>query len=301
MEKNYDDTFLARWAAGELTPEELQAFEKSTEYSEYKMISEGANRLEAPSFDRQALWQGIQKQTSQKTETKVRRLPSWIWPAAAAAVLLLVGYFTFLQTSTFTTQQGETFSFELPDTSQVILNAVSEASFNKRSWSSDRSLELDGQAYFEVAKGSVFEVITSEGTVQVTGTEFSVNARERYFEVICYEGSVRVESREDQIDLTPGQAVRWLENQQEPFVISEQQPAWLSNNSRFVRTPLAQVVDELQRQFEIEIKNKELLPTDARFTGSFSHEDKTQAIETVFVAMQINYTFDGNSIVVIQK
>ena len=76
MEQHYDDTFLARWEAGELTPEELEMFEKTTEYSEYKKISEGANRLEAPSYDRQKAWNELKKKRErQKTVRKSRIIP----------------------------------------------------------------------------------------------------------------------------------------------------------------------------------------------------------------------------------
>ena len=55
MERHYsDDTFLARWAAGELSPQELEAFKKSKDYPVFKKINDASLLLETPTYDNQA-------------------------------------------------------------------------------------------------------------------------------------------------------------------------------------------------------------------------------------------------------
>jgi transmembrane sensor len=41
-------------------------------------------------------------------------------------------------------------------------------------WSKERTLSLEGEAFFEVQKGSKFSVVTSDGIVEVLGTSFDV-------------------------------------------------------------------------------------------------------------------------------
>jgi ferric-dicitrate binding protein FerR (iron transport regulator) len=102
---------------------------------------------------------------------------------------------------------GEMYAFSLPDQSQVLLNAGSQASFKSWDWSSNRAVSLQGEAYFKVAKGQKFTVETNLGSVTVLGTQFNVKARDNRFEVTCYEGKVqRSLSNEEQIIL-PGQRI----------------------------------------------------------------------------------------------
>ena len=84
------------------------------------------------------------------------------------------------------------------------LNAKSLLAFNKKDWKQEREVELDGEAFFKVAKGSSFNVITKSGTVTVYGTQFNVKQRDNYFEVICYEGLVGVTYNSQETKLKPG-------------------------------------------------------------------------------------------------
>jgi len=299
MEQKYDDTFLARWAAGELTSEELDLFEKSTEYSEYKKIIEGVNRLEAPSFDRQKVLAAI-KEGTQGQPTKVRKLIPRITYAAAAAVLLLVGYFYFFDTTTYTTSNGEQITVSLPDGSKVDLNADSQIKYNSRKWENDRSIALVGEAYFDVIPGSTFTVITAEGSVTVLGTQFTVSSRPDYYDVICYEGKVRVDAAKKTGILTKNNALRIQEDSLFNYSVKDVTPGWLTGESSFNNAPIQLVVGELERQFNISVSNKEVLQKQF-FTGRFTHTSLDLALKTVFDAMEIRYTFDGNKNVSIQK
>ena len=62
---------------------------------------------------------------------------------------------------------GEQKVIELPDGSLVTMNSKSTIEFNPDSWESSRILNLSGEAYFKVKKGSQFTVNTSNGDVVV--------------------------------------------------------------------------------------------------------------------------------------
>ncbi len=301
MEQNYDDTFLARWIAGELTEAELSEFRKSTEYSEYEKIIEGAGRLEAPSFDRQGMLDSIRSKRDSGSASTVRRLiPAWGYAAAAAVAVLLLGYFFLFNTTSFDSAPGEIVSVALPAGSQVTLNAEASLSYKERSWNRERNLSLEGEALFDVTKGNTFRVSTSQGTVTVVGTQFTVNSRDNYFDVICYEGSVRVQSSLGEALLKAGEAIRVQNGESYTYEVDAEQPEWLRDASSFTNAPILHVVNELERQFGITISNKESLG-DGHFTGRFTHSNLELALKTVFDAMEITYTFDGNNNVSIQK
>lgn len=190
---NKTDVFLAKWADGTLSDTEKESFEKTKEYRQYKTILKGTDLLDLPDFDKQILFKKIQDNRG-NTSKKIYLFPRWTYGIAAAIALLIGGVFFLNTPLEFQTGSGKQLAITLPDNSEIILNANTALTYKKRNWKSNRSLNLKGEAYFKVAKGSTFTVHTAQGKVQVLGTQFTVNAPENTFEVHCYEGSVRVVS-----------------------------------------------------------------------------------------------------------
>jgi len=309
MEQQYDDTFLARWLANELTAEELQEFENSEDFKKYTQIVDALDSAELPEFDIDSNFQATLDKLSREKEvdtstssvTKKRVIPLWSYAAAASVVLIFFAYNFFFTTTTYTTQLAEKTSFELPDGSEVDMNAGSEISFKKSSWSDNRALDLDGEAFFKVKKGSSFTVNTDQGNVTVLGTKFTVNARQNLYHVTCFEGKVLVVTKaNDSITLTQGMSFLQNKNERKEYTVTSSEPSWINNESSFNEMSIDLVIDDLERQFDITISGKEFLKP-ALFTGRFSYKDATLAIQTVFMAMEIPYTTDANGNVVIQK
>lgn len=298
MEEKYDDTFLARWLADDLNAEEKLRFENSPEYTAYLQIIESADQLEVPSYDKQAALKSIQ-QKQQILAPKTKKLnTSWLY-AAAAVVLLLVGFSYVYVTSgeTFKTGYGNQQTVLLPDGSEVILNAKSSLSFQTYSWNTNRSVSLDGEAYFNVKSGAKFTVTTSSGTVEVLGTAFNVFTGDDLFEVKCHEGKVKVTSKTEQTTiLTQGNAFSAIEGKTTSWNFDIHNPTWREGESNFREMPLKRVITALQDQYKIQFVLEDI-DTSERFTGSFSHTNLKLALRTVFVPMEISYTFKGEKII----
>ncbi len=286
-----NDTFLAEWLAGEISDEQLKTLVSSEDYLAFLKIRKGIETigaLEAPvdeSFER------LKSRMNQKRGV-VRSLQPLRWAAGiAASIIVLFGVFTFLDDNlvTFNTNYGEQQTIALLDGSQVILNAKSTLSYNEDDWSSNRSLELNGEAYFKVEKGSTFTVNTENGSVTVLGTQFDVNTFSDYFEVTCYEGKVRVESLNETYVLVPGQTVRRINgdpaDQWESNVIA---PSWIAGESSFKSVPIEYVISTLESQYDVTI-HAENIDDSIIYTGSFTHEDLDVALQTVFRSLNLNY------------
>ncbi|RIA11131.1 FecR family protein [Flavobacteriaceae bacterium MAR_2010_72] len=305
MEKfNQDSTFLARWISGDLTPEELKAFKASKDYPVLNKINEASQKLESPKFDEQALFNRIKEQLKdRRPKTKVvKPFPNWAY-AAAASVIIAIGLFYVLNsTSYYQTSFGEQLAVVLPDNSNVQLNANSQLEFKSRNWKSNRELNLEGEAFFDVEKGQSFKVYTDEGMVEVLGTEFNVISREDYMEVRCQEGSVRVtsSSTNDEIVLLPGDAVRIINKTREQWTYNVNEPNWLLGESTFQNTPLSQVIISLQNQFEVKFDASNV-DLNSRFTGGFTHKDLNLALKTVMTPMEIRYTSGGDNTIILSN
>lgn len=285
------EDFLARWANGTLSEEEKKKFRETADYIYYEAILEGTDILEVPPYDSEKLFEKVQsKKRGVENKTKVFRLPRWSY-AVAAGLALIFGYmFLFDQTIDYTTGYGEQLALVLPDESEVILNAKSKLGYKKKNWEKERIVNLEGEAYFKVNKGGTFTVATSDGSVTVLGTEFTVNSDENVFEVICYEGKVKVRLGVLEKVITAGEAVRFVRAEMEEWTFTSEGPSWTQGESSFNNAPLSQVVKALEEQFNITI-NTEDITKKIRFTGSFTHDNLQKALRTVFEPLEIKFTF----------
>jgi ferric-dicitrate binding protein FerR (iron transport regulator) len=290
---------ILKWLNGELTEQEFEDLKKSEGSNTLVKIAHYSSFMQTPPINPEEALNAFKKRTFTKNEPIVRKLnvKTLFKVAAAFAVILTTSYFLFFNnTTTFETQIAQTTTFNLPDKSKVILNAASKISFNEKSWDTNRNLDLDGEAYFEVKKGQRFSVNTADGVVQVLGTHFNVKQRKDYFEVHCYEGLVSVTQQNKTVKLPPGKTFRVVNDSIEAVAdFNSTSPSWISQESSFDRIPLSQVIAELERQFAIEIKTKNV-DTSKLFTGTFTHKDQKIALEAVTIPLQLSYTIKGKTI-----
>ena len=299
MKQHYDETFLIRWLNNELSDKERIAFEKSNDFTDYTRILESSERFLLPNFDKKKVLEKIQQKTISKPKVK-KLIPNWVY-AVAASIAILLGSYYFLNTSTtHSSEFGEQLAVVLPDGSEVILNAKSKISYHKKNWKDTRTLFLNGEAFFKVNKGSTFTVKSDVGIVKVLGTQFNVKTDSDYFEVLCYEGKVSAVSNKEKAILTLGKAFRNHRGNIEKFTFKESVPSWTQGESTFNSVPLSQVIKALEKQYKIKIEYKNL-NTDQRFTGSFNHKSLKLALKTVFIPMEINYTFKNENTVILVK
>ena len=292
MKKFNDDTFLARWLNNELTPEEKADFEASEEFKTYEKIIAGTSLFESPdNYNRDEILEVI---LSSKQSSRNGSRRNWLYGMAATIALLIIGYFAFNQFSvvSYTAQNGEKTTISLPDGSTAMLNAGSEISHKRWGWTENRSLILDGEAFFDVVKGSTFKVETKMGSVTVLGTEFNVKVSTEFFEVACYEGSVQVKTIADSAILQAFEGFRQIQNQTKSIAVKQSEPSWMNNESNFDNIPAEYVIEELEKQYNLQIEGQ--LPSGKMFTGSFPHDDQEVALKIVLDALQIDYRVNGN-------
>ncbi|MEQ8471958.1 MAG: FecR domain-containing protein [Marinoscillum sp.] len=286
-----DDTFLARWLSDELTPDEKREFEASPDYASFRKIVMAADTIRSPEFDASSIRDRIE---SNKAKSKGKQV--W-WYAAAASITLVIGFFIIINwTTRISSGFGDQLAYELPDGSSVLLNANSQVSLKKRGWEDDRTLDLQGEAYFEVAKGSAFTVKTNLGKVTVLGTEFNVIVADGLMEVTCYEGKVQVNMGQSESILTVGQRVTMVSDKFSRSTVTVNGPGWMSGVSTFSSIPVKYVIESLKNQYEIEINNTEKISLEQPFTGQFPHDDLSVALSVVFEPLNIKYQLKGDQV-----
>lgn len=291
---------ILKWLNKELSSTEIDDLKRSDDLQTLEKIAHYASQLETPKVDANAALEAFNTRKHSKKKPKVRTLnfKAFYRVAAVLAVMLTSAYFLFFNTiETFETQIAQTKTILLPDDSEVILNAASKLSFNKKKWADKRVLTLEGEAYFKVQKGQTFSVNTTAGIVTVLGTQFNVKERQNYFEVNCYEGLVSVTYNNETIKLPPGNTFRIVNGIIENVDnFTTQNPSWIQQESSFDKIPLEQVIAELERQYDIKIK-VEGVDTSKLFTGSFTHTDKEIALQAVTIPLKLRYKIEGKTII----
>lgn len=294
---------ILKWFNGEISSEEIKALYPNEDFSTLEKASFYTKQIEVPKVDAEKALEAFKQRTFNKVSTKEEpkviplNFKSFLKVAAVLAVLLTSSYFLFFNnTKSYSTEIAQTETFNLPDNSKVILNAQSKLVFNKKEWKKNRTLNLDGEAFFKVTKGEKFTVNTDAGFIQVLGTQFNVKERDNYFEVTCYEGSVRVTQKDNKVVLTPGKTFRIVNGK----IINvkdfkAETPSWLAKESSFDNVPLWQVIDELENQYDISISTDNV-NTEALFSGSFTHTDKNIALQAVTIPLKLSYKINDKNV-----
>lgn len=221
--------------------------------------------------------------------------------AAVAAGIALFYVFVWNNTSSsknITSSYGQKIAHLLPDNSKVNLNAGSTIQYEKRHFLENRSLHLDGEAFFEVEKGSRFMVNTTIGKVEVLGTSFNVYCRKDSLMVHCISGKVKVSAGQslDTAELSAGQLCTiGREGVLKSANSATPSPTWIEGLIQFDKRPMEEVFEELERQFDIRINTTAAIK-DSLYTGFFHTGNLEKALESVCWPMNLEYEAEGKEV-----
>ncbi len=250
------------------------------------------------------IWDRIEESTKEEgpsSNQKAARIrPLRILIAVIAAGLALLLYFQFFVSSdqTIQTFAGQDQIQTLPDASSVHLNDASMLSYDDQSYSTERTLRLEGEAFFEVTKGAPFIVQTDQGSIEVLGTSFNVFSRESGFEVRCYTGKVRVKSKKSEVVLLPGQMFSTLSEGGLKGVEKfdqEKYKDWRQGFFSFQDASLSDVVDEIERQYDVRVILDKDIP-DVAYTGFFTEGELEEALHSVCWPLNLTWKIDQENV-----
>ncbi len=200
-----------------------------------------------------------------------RKKTVWFYAVASiAAVALLIPFIAFFYTKSEVAERGSHLAVILPDRSKVNLNADSKISYKPLWWFVARDVKLTGEAYFEVEKGSTFNVRSGEYTVSVLGTSFNVFSRADKFNVTCLTGKVNVSDKSGGVILTPNMQALRSDGKLIADIIEDANESvnWKQGKFVFVSVPLQEVIQEIERQYDIEVIRNSTM--DYSYSGNFT-------------------------------
>lgn len=281
-------------------------------------VEDAWNRFEEQQMERQVL-NLRQDNLHQKRDWK-----SVIYRAAAVIlVVALAGYFfwNFMSGSrnqkkeatiamrTVTTQRGQQKQITFADGTTVTLNVASTLRFPKNFSDSKRVVYLKGEAYFNVAhdKSRPFIVHTANAKIQVLGTQFNVQAWKNDRETVVGVRSGKVAvivsdssgTQPEHVFLTSGQATTVKKGKLGPKrnININKLAMWRNGGLYFSSTPFSEVVKQIERQFDVDIKVQQSGLKSVPFTGTFKHAGLNEMLNVITTSMGIHYSYRDSVII----
>lgn len=194
----------------------------------------------------------------------------------------------------------------LADGTVVWLNAESELRFPTNFTKKQRKVYLKGEAYFRVAenKEKPFVVEVNDMKVEVLGTEFNINAylTEGKIFTTLVNGSIRLQNNlNDRVRiLKPHQQAEFLNGQLSVKEVDvSAYVSWIHGKFYFESTPLKQIVEQLQRWYDLDFFFAEEKLEAYEFTGVIRRDHTANEIFRIIEkTTNIKFELNGRNVVV---
>jgi len=207
--------------------------------------------------------------------------------------------------NTITTDRGRQWQLTLPDGTKVWLNAASSIHYPLAFTGKERVVEVTGEAYFEVAHnaGQPFKVKAGDEVIEDVGTAFNINAYtdEPAQQTTLVEGSVKVNVvGERQVTLKPGQQVREANGALQVSTADiDRTTAWRRGVFSYHHASVAELMRQLARWYNVEVKYEGVVPADETFSGEMGRDLTLAQVLHGLKGMNVHFAIEEDKRIVI--
>lgn len=231
---------------------------------------------------------------------------------------------------------GSKSTVELPDSSKVVLNSGSSLEYPDHFGTTDRTVFLHGEAYFDVKrdKSKPFYVKTDKVTIKVLGTQFNVKSypEENVMETILVSGSVEILPNEQtynakrqeykRILLKPNEKAVFrhdafsdavvkagthkpFENKTLTATVASQESektetdiAWKSDILILSNEPFIEIIAKLERWYNVQITLEDKSLGSVRFSARFNGESIAEVLHALSYTQPFVYEINKNKVII---
>jgi ferric-dicitrate binding protein FerR (iron transport regulator) len=270
-----------------------------------------------------------------------RRIHRLFWPAlGVAAALLLVFLFVDLQEprgeavqpaqNTVSTKPGSKSKIQLPDGSQVWLNADSRITYDENFRGPFRQVQITGEAYFDIAKDKdhPFIIHANSIDVKVLGTSLNIRSynNEKNTEAVLIRGSIEVTLRsspDKKIVLQPNEKLvvhngkamvvkdMPLRQKEEAVPVMTLGKAhlqvkdstamdilWVKNQLAFDKETLEEVARKIERWYDVKVTITDNRLKHTEYSAVFEDESLRQVMEALRMTGNFRYVINKKEITI---
>lgn len=328
---------LEKFKAGECSPAELYRLEiflddeKSQAALKERMTFELEDQLYPVNekFRRERLFGEIRKRIFQHEKKQHVKTISFSFFRIAAMLVIsfILGGTLIYLTGRFRADEPESSWFEvvaplgaksqiiLPDSSMIWLNAGSKLKYSSQFNKTERTLKLEGEAYFKVAKNKALPFIVNAWgfLVEAVGTEFNIKAyqEEPVIETVLVEGKVKLAHLSQDIAadtfLNPRYKATFYKSEStalnERLIITPDVDfwpliSWKDGRYIFNKELLKDLAVKLGRRYNYSFQFESDDVKNYRFSGTLKDETLEQVLDVIRFSSPISYEIHGNNVTI---
>jgi transmembrane sensor len=321
---------IAKKLANQCTPEDVSELGHWTslsdgnlkKFKQFELVWKYSGKTVAnpESFNTDRAWkkmeQRIQRYENQEnTFVPKRNLRARLMPVmmrVAAVLVIAVGAWFMLQqestpvTHTIAADAKLDEAVVLPDGTRIYLNQGSQLSYTDEFNENSRSINFDGEAYFEIAANpeKPFVISTQNLGVKVLGTSFNLSSikQDDFIELHLQSGTVLVYSVDEQgkmleqLQLNPGEKATFTKESgvlKRDEIQSANHLAWRTGVLEFHNTPLTEVLEELSKTYDLNFVTEHNC-SNFMLTARFDNESAESILQTLEFVFNLNISDQGD-------
>ncbi len=311
-DKEYTENLIARYLNGNCTREEQEELkvwidestDKKNEFLSIKDIWDSLNSPKERTAEQLALFYKNQYQKSKKSRIVLIRSFS-----AIAAILIIGLIFSVLvplntvkpteNLQVFSVPLGSRSKVILADGTEVSLNSGSELKYSSGFSSANRVVSLSGEGFFNVKSDPEhpFTVKTSDFDIKVTGTKFNVCSYpdNKFSTTTLAEGKIGLQMSGSLkvLNVAPGEKFQ-IDRETQKFSFSdadlESEIAWKDGEFIFRKIPFPELVQRLERCYDVKLNCSGSELQNYSFTGRFKNQETIwQVLDALKLTSPIDY------------
>ncbi|WP_195654010.1 FecR family protein [Bacteroides sp. 1001136B_160425_E2] len=214
------------------------------------------------------------------------------------------------QNNLLETPRGGEYRVILEDGTRIHLNSQSTLSYPVCFEADNRTVELTGEAYFEVAKDPKrpFMVKVNGVTVRQYGTKFSINARSpQNTMIVLEEGSIGMISPDEDVRmLNAGDVAVWDQVHSTISITApesfEAYVAWHRSRFVFDDQSLGEIMENLSLWYDMNVQFEDEALSKIHFTGSVGrYENVNILLNAIEATSSVKFHIDEHQITVMNK
>jgi ferric-dicitrate binding protein FerR (iron transport regulator) len=207
--------------------------------------------------------------------------------------------------NTLRTPRGGQFKVQLPDGTNVWLNAASSLRYPTAFNGTERLVQVSGEAFFEVAKDAArpFRVAVSKHhAIIVLGTRFNVKAYndDVIAKTTLLDGAVKVTfntGKLQEVQLQPGQQAQVSAAEATMQLVKQvnldQEMAWRSDAFSFEGQTLEEIMKQISRWYDIDVVFQGKVP-EISFGGGMSRDVSLKEVLDFLRDSRVHYKLESN-------
>jgi ferric-dicitrate binding protein FerR (iron transport regulator) len=303
-----------------------------------------SNHLSTPTLNYETTVAAEETPALLPVETRRRGIYRLLWPmvgiAAAVALVFFISHrpenvksehVEQVAENTISTKPGSKSKIQLPDGTQVWLNADSRMTYNESFRGPFREVQITGEAYFDVVKDKdhPFIIHTNSIDVRVLGTSLNIRsyANEKNTEAVLIRGSIEVTLRsspDKKIILQPNEKL--VVQNGRAMVVKKGMPSvqkyedapvmtlgkahigpkdtvamdilWVKNKLSFDQETLEDVARKIERWYAVKVTIRDERLKHTEYSAVFEDESLRQVMEALRMTGNFRYSINKKEVTI---